>query len=65
MEENETLEFKRSTSELKEAIVSIVAILNKHQNGRLIFGVRNDGMVIGQHITENKLILEKNKEKLR
>lgn len=65
MEENETLEFKRSTSELKEAIISIVAILNKHQNGRLIFGVRNDGMVIGQHITENKLILEKNKEKLR
>ena len=28
--ENETLEFKKSTRELKEAIVSICAILNKH-----------------------------------
>ena len=58
MEENETLEFKRSTSELKEAIISIVAILNKHQNGRLIFGVRNDGIVIGQHIRHRKYTKE-------
>ena len=28
--ESEKLEFKKSTSELKEAIISIVAILNKH-----------------------------------
>ena len=30
-EESETLEFKKSTSELKEGIISIAAILNKHQ----------------------------------
>ena len=28
--ENETLEFKKSTGELKEGIISIVSILNKH-----------------------------------
>jgi len=31
MKESETLELKKSTSELKEAIISIAAILNKHQ----------------------------------
>ena len=53
--ESETLELKRSTSELKEAIISIVAILNKHQSGRLYFGIRNNGEVIGQTIGEETL----------
>jgi len=55
MEESETLEFKKSTSELKEAIISIVAILNKHQKGRLLFGVKNNGAIIGQNVTEKSL----------
>ena len=38
--ETETLEFKRSTGELKEAVHSICAILNKHQCGELYFGVK-------------------------
>jgi len=38
LKESETLELKRSTSELKEAVISIVSILNKHQNGELYFG---------------------------
>lgn len=50
--ENEYLEFKRSTSELKEAML---LILNKHQKGELYFGVKNDGTVIGQMITEDTL----------
>ena len=41
--ETETLEFKRSTGELKEAVHSICAILNKHQCGELYFGVKTDG----------------------
>jgi ATP-dependent DNA helicase RecG len=45
-EESEILELKRSTSELKEAIISIVAILNKHQRGELYFGIRNDGEAV-------------------
>ena len=36
--ETEKLEFKKSTGELKEAMQSISAILNKHQHGELILG---------------------------
>lgn len=53
--ETETLEFKKSTSELKEAIISIASILNKHQKGELYFGIKKDGTVIGQSITEKTL----------
>jgi ATP-dependent DNA helicase RecG len=53
--ETEILEFKKSTSELKEAMNSICAILNKHQQGELYFGVRKDGMVVGQVVTEESL----------
>ncbi len=53
--ESETLELKRSTSELKEGIISIVAMLNKHQGGRLYFGIRNNGEVIGQTMGEETL----------
>lgn len=53
--ENEQTELKKSTSELKEAIISIVAILNKHQYGSLYFGIKNDGMVVGQDISEKTL----------
>jgi len=55
LQESETLELKKSTSELKEAIISIAAILNKHQKGELYFGIRNDGEVIGQQVTENTI----------
>ena len=53
--ETETLEFKKSTGELKEAVQSICAILNKHQHGELYFGVKNDGTPIGQIVTEESL----------
>ena len=53
--ESETLEFKKSTSELKEGIISITAILNKHRKGTLYFGIKNDGTVIGQEISEKTL----------
>ncbi|MBI4981459.1 ATP-dependent DNA helicase, partial [Candidatus Woesearchaeota archaeon] len=46
MRESETLELKKSTSELKEAIISIVSILNKHQKGELYFGIGRDGEVL-------------------
>lgn len=55
LKENETLELKRSTSELKEAIISIVAILNKHQSGELYFGVKDDGTVLGQQLGRGTL----------
>ena len=49
--ETEELELKKSISELKEAIISIAAILNKHKKGRVLFGIKNDGTVVGQHVT--------------
>lgn len=53
--ESETLELKRSTSELKEGVISVTAILNKHRKGELYFGVRNDGAVLGQTVSEQTL----------
>jgi ATP-dependent DNA helicase RecG len=55
LRESETLELKKSTAELKDAVVSIAAMLNKHGKGRLYFGVRNDGTVIGQTVSEQTL----------
>lgn len=48
--ESEQIEFKKSTSELKEAMDDVCAILNKHDEGVLYFGVKPNGDVIGQEI---------------
>lgn len=53
--ENETIEFKKSTGERKQAIVSIVAMLNKSGKGHLYFGVDDNGDVVGQQIGKNTL----------
>ena len=53
--ENETVEFKKSTSELKEGIISIASILNKHGKGTLYFGVKDNGDVVGQQIGKETL----------
>src|SRR3989338_4673169 len=55
LKESETVELKRSTSELKEALHSISAMLNKHQRGEVYFGVRNNGSPLGQTVTERTL----------
>lgn len=54
-EESEQVEFKKSTGEMKECVISIASILNKHGGGKLYFGVRNDGTVIGQEINDATL----------
>ncbi|MCK5660421.1 MAG: putative DNA binding domain-containing protein [Methanosarcinales archaeon] len=53
--ESEIIEFKKSTSELKEAIFSIGAILNKHQKGEVYFGIKNDGTIVGQDVSEQTI----------
>jgi ATP-dependent DNA helicase RecG len=53
--ESEKLEFKKTTSELKEGIISITAILNKHGGGELFFGIRNDGTSLGQTVSDKTL----------
>jgi ATP-dependent DNA helicase RecG len=53
--EDEQLEYKKSTAELKSATDSIVAILNKHQSGVLYFGVKPNGDVVGQQVSDKTL----------
>lgn len=55
MKETETVEFKRSTSEVKKAVISIAAMLNKHGRGELYFGIKNDGTIVGQEVSERTL----------
>ena len=55
MKENETVEFKKSLSQLKAGLVSIAAILNKHGAGKLWFGMSNDGKAVGLETNEKTL----------
>jgi len=53
--ETEQIEFKKSTGELKEGVISIASMLNKHGSCELYFGVKNDGEAIGQQIGNDTL----------
>ncbi len=53
--ETELIEFKKTTGELKEGIVSLASMLNKNGKGTLYFGVRNDGEILGQQIGDRTL----------
>jgi len=53
--ENEVIEFKKTTGELKEGIISIVSILNKHQGGKLYFGIRDNGKIVGQDVSSKTI----------
>ena len=55
MIENETREFKKTTGEINEGVVSIVSILNKHKKGELYFGIKNDGTPFKFEITDSTL----------
>ena len=51
--ESETVEFKISTGEKKEAMEAVGAILNKHCRGTVYFGVDDSGFVKGQQISDS------------
>ena len=53
--ESETLEYKKSTGEIKQAMDDICSILNKHGKGVLYFGVKPNGDVCGQDVSANTL----------
>ncbi len=55
MKENEKTELKASLTQLKEGIISISAILNKHGKGKIIFGLKDDGTSIGVNIGKSTL----------
>ena len=46
--ESETIEFKKSTAELDDGVISLSSMLNKHGEATLYFGVKNSGEVVGQ-----------------
>jgi ATP-dependent DNA helicase RecG len=48
LKESETIEFKKSTSELKEAVISMAAMLNKQGYGTVYFGISDNGTIYGQ-----------------
>ena len=52
--ESETVEFKRSTGERREATRTLCAMLN-HRGGRVLFGVEADGRVVGQQVSDHTL----------
>lgn len=45
--EDETIEFKKSLSQLDKGIESITAMLNKHRHGKVVFGVLDNGEIEG------------------
>ena len=53
--EDETLEFKKTTGELNEALTSICAMLNKRGHGTVFFGVHPTGEVKGQEVSDATL----------
>lgn len=53
--ETESIEFKKSTSELKEGIISLSSMLNKNGYGTLYFGVKDNGDIVGQQIGDRTL----------
>ena len=55
LHESETVELKKSLAELKEGIISIAAILNKHGGGELWFGVVPSGKPVGLEVTDKTL----------
>lgn len=55
MQESETMELKKSLSELKEGLVSIAAILNKQGAGELWFGVAANGQATGLTVTDKTM----------
>ncbi len=52
--ESETLEFKRTTGERREATRALCGMLN-HRGGRVLFGIEPDGSVIGQQVSDHTI----------
>ena len=52
--ESENIEFKKSTSSLREGIESVCAFAN-HRGGYLIFGINDNGTIIGQQVGDDTI----------
>ena len=47
MIESETLELKKSLSQLREGVISLSSMLNKKKEGTVIFGINDDSRLVG------------------
>ena len=52
--ESETVEFKKSTSSLREGIETVCAFSN-HRGGYLLFGINDNGVILGQQVTDDTI----------
>jgi ATP-dependent DNA helicase RecG len=55
MTESETVELKKSLAELKQGLISLVAMLNKHGRAELWFGIAPSGTPAGLTLNEKTL----------
>lgn len=62
--ESEVLEFKTSTGSISTGMQTVCAFLNSDRGGAIIFGVKDDGQIIGQDVsdkTRKEIAVELNK----
>lgn len=52
--ESETMEYKRTTGQRREAARTLCAMLN-HRGGRVLFGVDSDGAICGQQVDDRTI----------
>ncbi len=50
--ESEILEFKNSTGSLSAGMQTVCAFLNSNHGGTVIFGVKDNGQIVGQEVTD-------------
>ena len=50
--ESENLEFKASTGSLSNGMQTVCAFLNSDHGGTIVFGVKDDGKIVGQEVTD-------------
>ena len=53
--ESERLEFKSSTGSISSGMQTVCAFLNSDHGGTIIFGVKDNGHIIGQEVTDKTL----------
>jgi len=52
--ESEALELKKSTALIREGVETVCALANRH-GGQIVFGVADDGSVLGQQVSDDTL----------
>jgi ATP-dependent DNA helicase RecG len=50
--ESERLEFKTTTSSMVSGMQTMCAFLNSSHGGMIIFGIKDDGKIVGQEVTD-------------